>query len=116
MVSTPAEKAILFRRTGAIGVDMESAAVAAVAQKRGIPFIVVRAVADGVETTIPQSALNAFDEFGRLNFLKLIQGFVRHPSELFALFRIGRSYHAAQRTLSAVARLTGSSLVPNSIQ
>ena len=111
VVSTPAEKAILFCRTGAVGVDMESAAVAATAQKRGIPFIVVRAVADGVDTTIPQSTLNAFDEFGRLNFLKLVQGFLRHPSELFALFRIGRNYRAAQKTLAAVARLAGNNLL-----
>lgn len=115
VVRTPAEKAILFLETGAIGVDMESAAVGAVAQEERIPFMVVRAVADGVDTTIPQSTLNAFDEFGRLNFMKLLQGVGRHPSELFALFRIGRNYRAAQRTLAAVARLIGNSLGPRPI-
>ena len=107
---SPAEKAILFRETGAIGVDMESAAVATVAQEVGIPFMVVRAVADAMDTTIPKSALNAFDESGRLSFLKLIQGFVQHPTELFALVRVGRNYRAAQRTLASVARLTGNNL------
>jgi adenosylhomocysteine nucleosidase len=110
VVCTPTEKAILFRETGAIGVDMESAAVAAVAQEVGVPFMVVRAVADAMDTTIPKSTLNALDEFGRLNFLKLIQGFVQHPPELFALLRVGRNYRAAQRTLAAVARLTGNNL------
>lgn len=110
VVRTSAEKAILFRETGAIGVDMESAAVAAVAQEVGIPFMVVRAVADAMGTTIPKSTLMAFDEFGRLNFLNLIQGLVQHPTELFALFRIGRNYRAAQKTLAAVARLTGNNL------
>ena len=111
VVCTPAKKAILFRETGAIAVDMESAAVAAVAQKAGVPFVVVRVVADAVDTTIPESTLNAFDEFGRLSFPKLIQGFVQHPTELFALFRIGRNYRAAQKTLAAVARLTGNNLL-----
>jgi len=111
VVCTPAEKAILFRETGAIGVDMESAAVATVAQEEGIPFMVVRAVADAMDTTIPKSTLNAFDEFGRLNLLKLIQGFVQHPMELFALVRIARNHRAAQRTLAAVARLTGNNLL-----
>jgi adenosylhomocysteine nucleosidase len=111
VVCTPAEKAILFRETGAIGVDMESAAVATVAQEVGVPFMVVRAVADATDTTIPRRTLNAFDEFGRLNFLTLIQGFVQHPTELFALLRVGRNYRAAQRTLAAVARLTGNNLL-----
>lgn len=111
VVRTPAEKAILFRETGAIGVDMESAAVAAVAQEAGIPFMAVRAVADAMDTTIPKSTLNAFDEFGRLRFLKLIQGLAGHPTELFALVRIARKYRAAQRTLAAVARLAGKDLL-----
>jgi hypothetical protein len=90
---------------------MESAAVAAVAQEEQVPFMVVRAVADAMDTTIPKNTLNAFDAFGRLSFLKLIQGFVQHPTELFALLRIGRSYRAAQKTLAAVARLTGNNLL-----
>jgi adenosylhomocysteine nucleosidase len=109
VVCTSAEKAILFRETGAGAVDMESAAVAAVAQEQGVPFMVVRAVADAMDTTIPESILNAFDEFGRVSFFNLIQGLVRHPTDLFALFRLGRNYRAAQRTLATVARLTRNS-------
>jgi adenosylhomocysteine nucleosidase len=111
VVCTPAEKAVLFHRTGAIGVDMESASVATVAQEAQVPFMVVRAVADAMDTTIPKSTLNAFDEVGRLRLLKLIQGFVHHPTELFTLLRIGRNYRAAQRTLARVARLTGYNLL-----
>jgi adenosylhomocysteine nucleosidase len=111
VVCGPGEKAILFRQTGAIGVDMESAAVAAAAQETGVPFMAVRAVADSTDTTIPKSTLDAFDESGRLSFLKLIQGLAGHPTELLALFRIARNYRAAQRTLAAVARLTGKNLL-----
>jgi adenosylhomocysteine nucleosidase len=111
VVRTPAEKVILFRKTGAIGVDMESAAVAAVAQEVGVPFMVVRAVADSTDKTIPDIALNAIDEFGRLSFLKLIQGLAKDPTELLALVRIARNYRAAQRTLAAVARLAGNNLL-----
>lgn len=111
VVRTPAEKAILFQQTGAIGVDMESAAVAAVAQEARVPFIAVRAVADSTDITLPSSALNAYDEFGRLNFLKLIRGIAARPTELFPLVRLARDYRAAQRTLALVARLTGSDLL-----
>jgi adenosylhomocysteine nucleosidase len=113
VVCTPAEKAVLFHRTGAIGVDMESASVAAVAQEAQVPFMVVRAIADSINTTIPESALNAADEFGRSSFLKLIQGLAKHPGEIFDLVHIARHYRAAQRTLAMVARLTGyNPLVP----
>ena len=111
VVRTPAEKAILSRETGAIGVDMESAAVGAVAQEERIPFMVVRAVADPAGTTIPESTLNAFDEFGRVSSLRLINGLVQHPTGLFTLFRIGRNYRAAQKTLAAVVRLAGNNLL-----
>ena len=107
VVCAPGEKAVLFQRTGAIGVDMESAAVAIAAQEAQVPFMVVRAVADSADTTVPESSLNAVDEFGRLSGLKLIQGLAAHPGELFALARIARNYHAAQRTLAMVARLAG---------
>jgi adenosylhomocysteine nucleosidase len=110
VVRTPAEKAVLFLRTGAIGVDMESAAVATVAQEAQVPFMVVRAVADSTDTTIPKSSLKAVDEFGRLSGFKLIQGLVEYPGEFFALVRIARNYRAAQRTLAVVARLTGYNL------
>ena len=110
-VRTPGEKVILFHETGAIGVDMESAAVGAVAQETRAPFMVVRAVADSADTTIPDSTLNAIDEFGRLSLLKLIQGLAKDPTELFALVRIALDYRAAQRTLAAVARLTGKNLL-----
>jgi len=110
-VRTPAEKVALFRETGAVGVDMESAAVGAVARETQMPFMVVRAVADSVDTTIPDSTLNAVDEFGRLSLLKLIQGLAKDPTELLTLARIARNYRAAQRTLAAVARLTGKDLL-----
>jgi adenosylhomocysteine nucleosidase len=73
--------------------------------------MVVRAVADPADTTIPDSALNAVDEFGRLSLLKLIQGLAKDPTELLALVRIARNYRAAQRTLAAVARLAGNNLL-----
>jgi adenosylhomocysteine nucleosidase len=105
------EKRVLFERTGAMAVDMESGAVAKVAQEARVPFMVVRAIADSTDTTIPDSTLNAVDEFGRWSFLKLIRVLAEHPGELFALVRVARNYRAAQRTLAVVARLTGCNLL-----
>jgi len=107
VVRTSADKATLFHETGAVGVDMESGAVAAVAREARVRFMVVRAVADAADTTLPESALNAVDEFGRLNFFKLIQGLAKDPTELLALVRIARNYRTAKGSLVAVARLVG---------
>ena len=115
VVCSPSEKTALYRQTGAIGVDMESAAVAAVAREEGVPFMVVRAVADSANTTVPYSTVNAVDGFGRLNLLKLIRGLVKHPTELFALVRVGRNYRAAQRSLETAARLIGNDLLVNDV-
>jgi adenosylhomocysteine nucleosidase len=105
------EKKILFERTGAVAVDMESGAVARVAQEAGVPFMAVRAIADSADMAIPQGSLGALDEFGELSLLRLFKGLIRHPLELFDMIRLGWNFRAAQVTLSKVARLAGSHLL-----
>lgn len=105
------EKKILFERTGAIAVDMESVAVAKAAQEGGVPFMAIRAVADTANTTLPQTALRAIDAFGELNLLAFLTGFVSHPAELFDTIRLGRKFRAAHVTLSEVAKLAGNQLL-----
>ena len=110
VVARPEEKVTLFQKTGAIAVDMESAAVAAEAQGAGVPFMAIRAVADPADITLPQSALASLDEFGKLRPLRLLKALSKNPVELFALIRLGRNFRAAQSTLSIVTRLAGSKL------
>jgi len=110
-LKTPAEKRILFERTGAIAVDMESGAVAKVAQEAGVPFMAVRAIADSADMAIPQSPLKAVDEFGELSLPTLLSGLIRHPAELFDMIRLGWNFRAAQVTLAKVVRLAGTQLL-----
>jgi adenosylhomocysteine nucleosidase len=110
IVTSPAEKVTLFQQTGAIAVDMESAAVAAEAQRAGVPFMAIRSVSDPVGMTFPQSTLTSLDEFGKLRPLRLLKALARNPVELFALVRLGRNFRVAQSTLVIVARLAGSNL------
>ena len=112
VVRSPGDKTALFHQTGAIGVDMESAAVASVAHERDAPFIAVRAVADPVGTAIPLSTMAAVDAFGRMDYFRLMQELAKRPAEIFGLVRMGRDYRAALRTLERVARLTGENLSP----
>ncbi|HZC03742.1 MAG TPA: purine phosphorylase, partial [Gammaproteobacteria bacterium] len=62
IVTRPEQKAELFTRTGAVAVDMESAAIGEVAAQAGVPFLVVRGIADCQSTPIPRCAVQAIDE------------------------------------------------------
>ncbi len=111
VLATWTEKADLFRRSGAIAVDMESAAVARAAQEAPVPFLVVRAIADSADMAIPAGALRAIGPHGGLHLSRLLQGASRHPSQLIELVRLGRAFHAAQVTLAGVASLAGTTLL-----
>jgi adenosylhomocysteine nucleosidase len=104
-VGTQADKALLFRQTGARAVDMESLAIAEVARSRGLPFIVIRVIVDGASDTLPRAVTAAADSEGHLQIGRLLGALARQPGELPALIRLGQRYRAANRTLAAVARV-----------
>jgi adenosylhomocysteine nucleosidase len=113
VLKSPAEKKVLFERTGAFAVDMESRSVAGVAHEAHVPFMAIRAIADSADTAIPQASLVAVEEFGQVNLLRLIRGLSKHPLELFPMIRLGRNFRAARATLETVAHLVGSNfLIP----
>jgi adenosylhomocysteine nucleosidase len=111
VLRSPPEKTALFERSGALAVDMESAAIAQVAAAAQLPFLAVRAVSDSATLAIPPPVLNATDAFGRVRLLHLFTSLARRPHLLPNLIRVGLSFHAAQNTLTKVARLTGPQLL-----
>lgn len=110
VLTSPAEKRAFSEQYDAMAVDMESASVARMASGARVPFMVVRAVADSLEMTLPASGLAAIDGHGRLQPLKLLHGLVRNPAELFLLIRLTRHFRNARSTLATVARLSGDNL------
>lgn len=111
LLTSLSEKTALFEKTGAVAVDMESAAVAAVAYEAGVPFVAIRAIADPVERTAPQSVLSAVDDSGRLRPFNLLKALAKRPTDLFAWVRLGRDFRAAHASLAMVVRLTGINLL-----
>jgi len=97
-----AGKAAAFRRTGAVAVDMESAAVAHVAGTRGLPFIAVRAIVDTARDALPR-AVTAASTAGQVNLLRLIRDLARAPREIPPLIGLATRYRAAMKALVAVA-------------
>jgi len=107
---TTADKLAAQQRHAALAVDMESGAVAEVAGERGLPFIVLRAIVDEVEDTIPAALNNSVDAWGRPRPLALITALCRHPSVLSDLPRLYSRMQRATQALSAAAKATGSAM------
>jgi adenosylhomocysteine nucleosidase len=101
IVSDPAEKRALRKRTGALAVDMESGPVARVAMEAGIPFIALRAIADPVTHGLPPAALLPLDEKGRPDMSAVFWSILTNPGQIPALIGTGN------QTKKALLRLRG---------
>lgn len=103
-LETVAEKSAARRATGACAVDMESSAVAQVAEAHGVPFIAVRVIVDTAGDSVPR-AVAAASRAGRVHVGRLIIALARSPLEIGSLLRLARRYRVALRSLRAVAAL-----------
>jgi adenosylhomocysteine nucleosidase len=107
IVSTASDKRALFDASGAQAVDMESHEVATVAAASGLPFLVIRALADPHDQVIPQVAREALRPDGRIRVQATFGGLLRRPSELIALFRLARQSVLALVCLRRGVRIAG---------
>ncbi len=104
-LDSAAAKALAFRDTAAVAVDMESAAVAEVASAAQLPFLAVRAIVDTASQAVPRAALRAATVGAdALRLGRLLGALARAPWELPAMIRLARAYAAAHSTLAAVVR------------
>lgn len=94
-----ADKAAAFADSGCLAVDMESAALAGVAAKAGLPFLAVRAIADRAGDALPALVDTAIKPDGRPAVGRVLAALVRRPSDIPATLRLGR------QTELALARL-----------
>jgi hopanoid-associated phosphorylase len=107
IVATASDKRALSEATGAQAVDMESHQVAAIASGAGLPFLVVRALADPHDQAIPQIAREALTPDGRVRLRATLGGLIRQPGELMALLRLGRQSARGLASLRRAAALAG---------
>lgn len=107
ILATDADKRQAHLATGALAADMESAAVARVAARRGLPFVALRVVVDAIGHAVPGSVIDALDAEGRIAMSRLAFALVRRPGDVRAVVGLARAARAADRTLSAVCRLVG---------
>lgn len=92
-----AEKQAMAEMTGAIGLDMESAALAEAAAERQVPFAIVRSVSDLVDENLPVD-LNLF--MTPADWLKGLAACVAAPSCVGGLLRLRAQMHTASDRMS----------------
>jgi adenosylhomocysteine nucleosidase len=111
IAATPAEKLHLHRETGAAAADMESGAVAALADRAGLPFAILRAICDPAGRDLPPAALVGLDDKGRVALWPLARSILRAPGQIGALIGLARDAAAARRALTAQIRAIGADAV-----
>lgn len=98
VMATGREKRQAKETTGAIAVDMETAALAAEAHARGIPFVAIRAVLDEVDDEVVGAEMT--DEHGRVRPLAATAYLARNPSAMLKLPRLMRNLALAANSIA----------------
>ncbi len=96
---TAVEKAALYREYGAPAIDLESGAVAQVAAAHGLPFAVLRAVADPAERDLAPAALIPLKADGRMNLPAILRAVARQPGQIPALIALAGDARRARAAL-----------------
>ena len=107
-IASVAAKHALAQRAGAVAADMESHEIADAAARAGLPWLVIRAVADEADQVLPPAALVGVTPAGATDLLAVLGSLARNPGQLGALIRLGRAAGAAHRTLKRCDLLGGS--------
>jgi len=104
VVALAHDKNELYQTTHALAVDMESGAVARIAQQAQLPFIALRSIVDPANLDLPQSINHAMTESGLVSIPKLLLYLCAHPNEIPRLIKLGLNFNAASKTLKHIAR------------
>jgi hopanoid-associated phosphorylase len=104
ILATELAKSRAWTETGALAVDLESAVVARIASQAGIPFLVVRTIADTAFRELPPAALIPLSEAGTPNLARVLISLLRRPRQLGTLIGLARETRMALLALAGPAR------------
>lgn len=98
VIGTAKAKKRIGEQASFIAVDMESAAIAEVAHKKGVEFAIVRSISDNVGEDI--DIANIISEDGKVKYSNLAVDIIRNPQRLAVLMRLQKQTKAAAKSLS----------------
>jgi adenosylhomocysteine nucleosidase len=104
ILATRTEKKLAWATTRALAVDLESEIVARTASALGIPFIVLRSIADTARRDLPPASLVPLSADGKPDMLKVLTAVLRRPFQLAGMVGLARETALALSALVGPAR------------
>jgi nucleoside phosphorylase len=101
---TAADKQQAYQQSGAISVDMESAAIALEAQRRALPFIALRTILDTSREDVVGARL--LDQNGVVRPLGAIRTIIANPRLIIGAIHLMRNLRRATHSLASVLEVT----------
>lgn len=109
-------KQALFTKTKALTADMESAAVAAVANKAGLPFFALRTVCDVAARTVPREIFDCLNQAGNVRLFHLFRMLLLNPPLVSDLLRTKRDFAVALGSLGHAWNIQIRNNLPDLVQ
>jgi adenosylhomocysteine nucleosidase len=106
----PERKQLLYARTGAVAVDMESHIAAAVAAAHQVPFAAFRVIIDPADKPLPPAALVGLRADGTADVPAVLRSLLQQPRQLPALVRTALDAWTASAALRRGRRMLGAEL------
>ncbi|MGH8279397.1 MAG: hypothetical protein ACRETQ_07525 [Gammaproteobacteria bacterium] len=103
---TPQEKTTAGTATGALMVDMETAAIADAAASAGAEFAALRVLLDAAGATLPPVVVASVDSLHP--HLSVLVGLMKRPQDLPAVMRLGQAFRRAHASLVTAANALAS--------
>ncbi len=93
-----------LRDKGVVSLDMETAAIAEVCERRGIPWAVFRVISDrATDGSIDQEVFGLSNQDGTANGAAVARFFLRHPGRIPQMARLARGARLATETAADAA-------------
>lgn len=102
LLATVEAKAALYAQTQALAVDLESGLLAEAAQAAGLPFIIIRAVADPCDRALPLAARIPLRSDGTPDLPGILASIARSPAQIPRLIALALETRRAFSTLRRV--------------
>ena len=104
ILATAARKSRAWSETRALAADLESDIVARIATSAGMPFVVLRSIADAAYRELPPAALIPLSEDGTPRLARVLSSVLRQPRQLASLVGLAREVRTARLALAGPAR------------
>jgi len=104
ILATRTEKQLAWIATGALAADLESEIVARAATALGIPFIVLRSIADTARRDLPAASLVPLTVDGKPDLSNVLAAILRRPFQVAGMIGLARETAIALSALIAPAR------------